>query len=208
MANSTEPFWIEHEHDRTSASDGVSRFGHYVRQRIPGGFDECWDGTFETRLAERFAALAWQTATGPVMSPAYADWRSPVLSATFGIDWEGGAEGLIAAVEVAAGWPPGLHNARGRVGGQSWSSWKRERSFGGEYLRAPYEDEVARGGHYALATVRLAFPVPASLPAAPDAGHRHGEVEEAARQAVAALAGHLNRVAGPVIEALKEASRG
>jgi len=69
---------------------------------------------------------------------------------------------------------------------------------------APYEDEVARGGHYALTTLRLVFPVPASLlPAAPDAAHRPGEVEETARHAVAALAGHLNQVTGPVIETLE-----
>src|SRR5690242_15748645 len=79
-------FWIEHEHDRMAASDSLSRYGVYVRQRIYGGFAECWDGTFETQLAERFAALAWHTATAPVMAPPYANWRSPVLSAKLGLD--------------------------------------------------------------------------------------------------------------------------
>jgi hypothetical protein len=205
----SDPFWIEHAHDRSSASDGLSRYGAYVRQRITGGFAGCWDGTYETRLAERFAALAWDTATGPVMAPPYADWRSPVLSARAGIDYEGGSEGLIATVEIAAGWPPGLHEARGRAGGRSWHSWKRERSCGQEYLRAPYDDEVARGGCYALTTVRLVFPVPASLlPDAPGAGHRPGEVEETARRAVAALAGYLNLVTGPAIEALEQQGAG
>ena len=52
--------------------------------------------------------------------------------------------------------------------------------------------------------LRLVFPIPVSLlPAAPGAGHRHGEVEETARHAVAALTDELNRVAGPVVEALE-----
>jgi len=197
-------FWIEHEHDRTSASDGVSRYGVYVRQRIIGGFEECWDGTYDTRLAERFAALAWQTATGPVMAPPYADWRSPVLSARMSIDAENGKPGLIATVDVAAPWPGGLREARGYVDGHSWYSWKRERVVGREYLRAPYEDEVARGDHYALTTVRLVFPVSRiPLPDAPRAGHRSGEVEERARNAVAAIKDELNRVVGPVVETLE-----
>ena len=198
-------FWIEHGHDRMSASDGVSRYGVYVRQRIHGGFAECWDGTFEDRLAERFAALAWHTATSPVMAPPYADWRSPVLLARLGLDADSGSDGLIATMEIASQWPRGLHDGRGRADGRSWDSWKRERSYGGEeYFRAPYEDEVARGGYYALTTVRLVFPVPVTLlPAAPGADHRRGEVEETARDAVAALTDELNRVAGPVVEVLE-----
>jgi hypothetical protein len=196
-------FRIDHRHDRMAASDGVSRYGVYVRQRIHGGFAECWDGTFEGRLAERFAALAWQTATSPVMAPPYADWRSPVLSATLGLDADGGSDGLIAAVEIASRWPRGLHDERGHVGSHSWHTWRRERSWGGEeYFRAPYEDEVARGEYYALTTLRLVFPIPVSLlPAAPGADHGRGEVEETARHAVAALTHELNRVTGPVVEA-------
>ena len=198
-------FWIEHEHDRMAASDGVSRYSVYVRQRIHGGFAECWDGTFDDRLAERFATLAWHTATGPAMAPPYADWRSPVLSARFGLDADSGSDGLIATVEIASRWPQGLHDARGHVGGRSWYSWRRERSWGGEeYFRAPYEDEVARGEYYALTTLRLVFPIPVSLlPAAPGSGRRDGEVEETARHAVAVLTGELNRVTGPVVEALE-----
>ena len=98
-------FWIEHDTDRTAASDGLSRYGVYVRQRITGGFAECWDGTYEDRLAERFASQAWHMATTPVMAPPYADWRSPVLSARLGLDTDGGSDGLIATVEIAAQWP-------------------------------------------------------------------------------------------------------
>lgn len=197
----TELFRINQEHDRLAASDGVSRYGHYVRDRIPGGFAQCWDGTYETRLAEHFAALAWRTATGPVMAPPYADWCSPVLSAGFQLDHDGDSSGLIATVETASRWPRAL--GHGRAGGRSWLSWPRERTWGEEYFRDPYADEVARGGYYALASLRLVFPIPSDLlPAAPRAGHRRGEVEETARRAVAALTAELNRVTGPVIDAL------
>jgi hypothetical protein len=197
----TEVFQIDREHDRLAASDGVSRYGHYVRDRIPGGFAECWDGTYETRLAERFAALAWRTATGPVMAPPYVDWRSPVLSAGFRLDDDGDSSGLIATVETASLWPRALD--RGQAGGRSWLSWPRERSWGEEYFRDPYGNEVTRGGYYALASLRLVFPVPSSLlPAAPRALHGRGEVEETARQAIAALTAELNRVIAPVVDAL------
>jgi hypothetical protein len=63
---------------------------------------------------------------------------------------------------------------------------------------------VARGGYFALTTLRLMFPVPVRLlPAAPGASHRRGEVEETARQAVAALVAEFNRVVWPVISLLE-----
>jgi len=194
-------FWVDEEHDRRAASDGASRYGHYVRDRIPGGFAECWDGTFGSRLAERFAKLAWYTATGPVMSPPYADWRAPVVSAEFSLDTDGDSGGLIATVEIASPWPRGFGSS---AAGWSWRPWPRE-PWGEEYPRAPYGDEVTGGGHFALASLRLVFPVsPALLPAAPAARQRRGEVEDNARHAVAVLAAELNRVVGPVAAALEQ----
>jgi len=91
------------------------------------------------------------------------------------------------------------------MGGRSWQPWPRDYSFGRgeEYVRAPYGDEVARGGCYALASLQMVFPVAAGLlPDAPGARHRPGEVEEAARQTVAVLVAELNRAVGPVISVL------
>ena len=53
----TGTFWIDHDYDRDRASDGVSRYGAYVRDR-GHLFAEIWDGTFESSLTERFAALS------------------------------------------------------------------------------------------------------------------------------------------------------
>lgn len=197
-----DAFWIDFAHDRHAASDGISRYGYYVRQRIPGGFAQCWDGTYETRLAEHFAVLAWRTATSPVMAPPYAHWCAPVLSAQTGIDGDGDSPGLIATVEIASRWPQVF--GRGYAGGQSWWPWRRENFGGKEFHRGPYSDEVARGGYYAVASLRLVFPIPAALlPDAPGSPHRRGGVEETARTAVAAIVYELNRVVSPVIEALE-----
>jgi len=201
-----DTFWVDYEHDRLVASDGVSRYGYYVRQRILGGFGECWDGTFETRLAERFAELAWRTATGPVMSPPYADWRAPVLSARLGLDSDGDSPGLIATVDIASPWVRAF--GRGHVGGRSWWPWPRQDTPGrSDSPRNPYGDEVTSGGHYALASLRLVFPIPVQmLPAAPGPQHRRGEVEQTARQAVSILVTELNQVVGPVITTLEQRS--
>ena len=195
----TRVFWIDHGHDKAAASDGISRYGAYVRDRIAGigGFGECWDGTWDTRLAERFAACAWETATSPVMAPPYAHSCRQVLSARLWVDADDDA-GLIAAVTLAGGpWPPGM----GRIGGRAWRPWPHDRSWGEAFPREPYGSEIAAGG-YALASLQLLFTVPASiLPAVPRP--RRGEPERAAAQAVTALVDHLNEVTGPVLAALE-----
>jgi hypothetical protein len=78
----TAAFWINEEYDRDQASDGVSRFGAYVRKAT--ALAECWDGTWDgpgTRQVQ-FAAAAWATATAPVMAPGYVRYRPRVLTGT------------------------------------------------------------------------------------------------------------------------------
>jgi hypothetical protein len=196
-------FSVDREGDRLSASDGVSRYGAYVRDRIPGGFAELWDGTFEDRLRERFAKLAWSCATGPVMAPPYAGWRAPVLDVRLHLD-DNGRDGLIAAAELASPWPQGLRDRRYQLG-ESWHPWPREHSFGSDAdcPREPWADEVTRGNCYALSSVRLVFAVPLGrLPDAPGAYRRPGEVEETAREAVSVLAAEFSAVVAPVADAL------
>jgi hypothetical protein len=199
----SDAFWIEHEHDRQAASDGVSRYGAYVGDRIPGGFDECWDGTYETRLAERFAAKAWAVARGPIMAPPYVDEHPDVLAAKLHVDYDDDA-GLIAGIELASRWPQPL--GRGWDGTRHWWPWPREHSFtSGDYPRNPYGEETARHC-YALASLRLVFAVPSErLPAPPGAQHKWGEVEQTARAVVAVLVAELNQVVNPVLRLLERA---
>lgn len=191
-----QPFWIDYEWDRDRASDGKSRYGAYVRQAIDL-FRETWDGTVQSGLPGRFAAIAWRTATGPVMSPPFADWRAPVMSAGLQVDYEAKGCPLIAVITLAASQPKAL--ARGYDGARHWRSWPYERSWTGDYPRDPYGDEVARNS-FALASLRLVFAIPAArLPDPPPAFRRPGEVEHTARKAVEAVVAELNRAVIPVI---------
>lgn len=196
-----QAFWIDYEWDRDRASDGKSRYGAYVRGAMEE-FRKSWDGTYETNLAGRFAEVAWRTATGPVMSPPFADWRAPVRSAGLQIDVEAEGCPLVATVDLACRWPRSL--GHGHDGLRHWRSWPYERSWTGDYPRVPYGDEIVRGC-YALASLRLLFAIPAAqLPAPPAAGHRPGEVEDTARKAVEAVVAELNRFVTPVSARLEE----
>ena len=43
-----QAFWTDDGYDREHASDGVSRYGHYVRSAARSGLmAECWDGTWD-----------------------------------------------------------------------------------------------------------------------------------------------------------------
>jgi hypothetical protein len=69
-----EPFWIDCEYDRDNASDGVSRYGAYIRQ---ARFEPWTDNDHAVELAE----FAWRQATGPVMAPGYVRRHGRILSA-------------------------------------------------------------------------------------------------------------------------------
>ena len=62
MSTEHTPFWVDRYYDCAHASDGISRYGSYLR-----------DATFEPWTdndhAVEWAAFAWRRATSPVMSP-------------------------------------------------------------------------------------------------------------------------------------------
>jgi len=102
---------------------------------------------------------------------------------------------------VASRWPAALE--RGRSESRRWRSWLYESRLGGWWPREPDGDEVARDC-FALPVLRLVFPVPAGgLPVVPCPPHARGEVELAARGAVAVLVDELNQITGPVLAALE-----
>jgi hypothetical protein len=197
----TAPFWVDAEYDREYASDGVSRYGTYVRDRLDGSFAECWDGAFgeaSTRLAE-FAAAAWRTATGPVMAPGYVRHHSRVLSTCVErSQWDGT---LVAAVPLVAPWPTALAQSFDWRRGQYWRDWPTElRGEGYDYVD-PTEKDVTEHP-FMQASLALTFAVPVGLlPAAPS-GPADG-VEYAARQAIAGLVTELNRLVGPLPDVLE-----
>jgi len=63
--------WIDHDHDRNNASDGVSRYGAYLRDHAHL-FDPWQEAPGEvTRDPVEFAIAAFQVATGPIMAPGF-----------------------------------------------------------------------------------------------------------------------------------------
>ena len=200
----TPAFWIDDGYDADYASDGISRYGAYVRQATGTVFAECWDGTWDSpdHRAARFAAAAWQTGTGPVMAPGYIRMHPRVLSARAEVNfWDGS---LFATVTFAAPWPAPLARSRDWRGDGWWRDWPLQASLGGpQYYREPGEEELT-GGRYLLTTARLLFPLPADgLPAAPD-GPRDA-LEAKARTAAQVLVSAMTAAVAPALDALERA---
>jgi len=207
--STTAAFWADDDYDRELSSDGVSRYGHYVRSAaatpnalIGACFDDGYWDDEATRTAH-FAAAAWETATGPVMSPGYIREHPRVLDARVQVSgWDGTLTGTVA---LAAPWPAPLAGARDWQAGAWWHDWEQQSLIGSPgYFRGPDEQDEARYP-YLLTTARLIFPlgpaVHAALPPAPRSAD--SSLVPAAKAAVAALARAMNTVVVPVIGAIE-----
>jgi hypothetical protein len=194
-------FWIDHEYDQANSSDGISRYGAYIRQRIRTVFAECWSATGDDSGRERFAAAAWRTATTPVMVPGYVRRHPRITAAQVERnDWDGSLTGIVYLIIP---WPDALASSREWQRGQWWRDWPAEPSFGTgrDVYTEPTGQDLTKHP-YLMASATLAFPLhPPVLPAAPT-GPRD-ELEGKARRAVAALVTELNHVITPVISALE-----
>ena len=195
-------FWIDYGYDVSHASDGVSRYGAYVRNAAVL-FAECWDVAWDDAAARaaRFAVAAWQVATGPVMAPPYICMHPRVLSARAEVNpWDGSLSGV---VELATGWPAPLAGSPDWRGGQWWQTWPPAEFGGTGCYREPGEEELTRGP-WLLASARLLFPLPArGLPGAPDGPA--DALEGKARTAAEALVAAMNTTVTSVIGALESA---
>ena len=195
MSLTAPAFWVDRDYDREYASDGVSRYGAYLRD---AAFEPWTDGD----QAVEWAVFAWGRATGPVMSPGYVRCHPRVLAARLERSgWDGS---LAAGVDLVSCWPEELKTAaaRGlRLGDRDgyWQDWPTEYRGGGtlSYCQPSEADVAARP--YLLATVSLQFTVaPAGLPQPPVTP---AAVLGAGQHAVAVVVAELNRVAGPVLSA-------
>jgi hypothetical protein len=187
-------FWVDRDYDRAHASDGISRYGAYLRDVA----FEPW--TDHDRVVE-WAAFAWRRATGPVMSPGYVRYHPRVLAAQLErSSWDGS---LAAAVTFISSWPEELKApvARGLKLGDGdafWQDWPIECLGDAVSYYEPSEADVA-ARPYLLATIGLQFTVPLAEvmdpPATPAA------LLSAGQQAVAVVVAELNRIVGPVLAA-------
>jgi hypothetical protein len=195
MSPAPTAFWVDQDYDRAHASDGISRYGAYLR-------DVTFEPWTDHGQAVEWAAFAWRRATSPVMSPGYVRCHPRVLGAQLERSgWDGS---LAAGVTLVSPWPEQLTRAlaRGvRLGEQDayWQDWPTE--YRGGDITCYYEpseaDVAARP--YLLATLSLQFTVQSEAlpepPAAPAA------LLNAGRQAVAVVVAELNRIVSPVLAA-------
>ncbi|GAA4059975.1 hypothetical protein [Actinomadura miaoliensis] len=112
--------------DRERASDGVSRYGAYLRQNADRFTD--WDGEAVTTDPAEFARAAWEVATSPIMAPPYLEWAAErVQSVTFtGSEYDGS---LITRVQVATPRPNALRNVRGFADWHRDTGWPTLRGY-------------------------------------------------------------------------------
>jgi hypothetical protein len=183
-------FWIDHDYDREHASDGVSRYGAYVR-----------DGTFEPWTDDRaveLAEFAWRRATGPVMSPGYVRRHPPIrLARLERSSWDGS---LLAMVDLVISQPEPLRYMPAGDGPARRRDWPAEFSFstGHDQWYEPGGEDLARG-RYLLCTASLRFTVPLTGLATPPARLSTPLLVAQCRDTVAALVRTLNTIVSPVI---------
>jgi hypothetical protein len=181
--------WVDLAWDRTNASDGVSRYGAYLRGHA-GEFGS-WHGEDLDGITTdpgEFAAAAFRVACGPIMSPGYVRWHPRVLDHQVGYGEDPDPGRLVLKVALATFLPLWL--------GSAWWSWTT-------YLGREWsEPEDAR--HAALARLELRWPVPvATLPRPrPPARSGYPNLRDA-KASVRALVAAINQTAGPVLAKLE-----
>jgi hypothetical protein len=180
--------WVDADWDRSRASDGISRYGAYLRghTELFDTWQEAPDGI--TRDPGEFAVAAFQVATGPIMGPGYVRWHPRVLDykVSHGDNPEPGR--LVCRITLATSLPLRL--------GSPWWSWT---TWLGEPWCEPDDNR-----HAAMASLTLRWPLQvASLPR-PQPPRRPGVPNLAdAKASVAALVAAINATAGPALAKLE-----
>jgi hypothetical protein len=193
---STDPaaFWVDRGYDRERASDGISRYGAYLR-------DAAFEPWTDHDQVVEWAVFAWRRATSPVMSPGYVCYHPRVLSAQLERrSWDGN---LAAGVTLVSSWPEQLKSAlvrSVRLGDKEsyWQDWPTEHRCGDIHYYEPSEAHVA-ARPYLLTTVSLQFTVPST--ALPEPPVTSAARLSAGQRAVAVIVAELNGVVSPVLAA-------
>jgi hypothetical protein len=182
--------WVDEDCDRSNASDGVSRYGAYLRGHPelfnPWHGEEAPDGI--TKDPGEFALAALQVACGPIMSPGYVCWHPRVLDHQVGYGEDPEPGRLVLKVTLATFLPMWL--------GSPWWSWT---TYMGRDWSEPDEAK-----HAALARLELRWPIPvATLPRPrPPASSGQPNLQDA-KASVRALVEAFNQTAGPVLAKLE-----
>jgi hypothetical protein len=179
--------WIDRDHDRANASDGVSRYGAYLRDHagLFDPWDEAPDGI--TRDPVEFAIAAFKVAAGPIMSPGYVRWHGRVQDHAAGRSEHDGR--LLLSVTLAVPSPVRLP--------WSWRGW--DCGLVGDDYREP-DDRRPVG----LCRLELRWPLPTDQLPTPDRPRRPGVPNLAdATRAVQAVVATITATCGPVLAELE-----
>jgi hypothetical protein len=174
-------FWIDHDYDREHASDGVSRYGGYVRAAT---FEPHTD---DYQVAE-LAVHAWTLATGPIMSPGYVRCHPRIRRARLErSDWDGS---LIAAIDLVTGQPGPLQWLRSDDDRGWWRDWPSERNpwTGDSGWYEPSGEDLARSPYLLCPPAQPSMPLRVAQ----------------CRDTVAALVRTLNTIVSPVIDRIDD----
>jgi hypothetical protein len=178
--------WIDLDYDRTSASDGQSRYGAYVRDhaRLFDPWQDAPDGV--TRDPVEFTMAAVRVATGPIMSPGFVRWHPRVCG--YGVEHSDDGR-LVVSVTLAAPAPLTLP-------GGGWRGW--ERGYRDRFLEPEDRGPVALGRlelRWPLGGEQLHRPTRPRLPGRPNLVD--------ATSAAAVVVASVNHTVGPVLAALE-----
>jgi hypothetical protein len=190
-------FWIDDEYDREHASDGVSRYGAYIRDAV----FEPWTDDQAVELAE----FAWRRATGPVMAPGYVRRHPRIRTALLErSSWDGS---LLAMIDLVTGQPEPLRYLPAGDGPAPWRDWPADYSFstGHDQWYEPGGEDLARNP-YLLCTASLRFTVPQTGLAKPPARPSMPLLVAQCRDTIAALVRTLNTIVSPVIARIDDGS--
>jgi hypothetical protein len=181
--------WVDADWDRANASDGVSRYGAYLRSHAEA-FAPFYgpDASGITLDPGEFAAAALRVATGPIMSPGYVRWHPRVLDQTVGHGQDPEPDRLVCQVTLAISLPQWL--------GPPWQGWTQY--LGRDWVE-PGDDR-----HAALARLELHWPLASSALPRPGPPAVAGQPNlRDATAAVAVLVAQVNATAGPVLAELE-----
>lgn len=165
-------FAVDDEWDLDRASDGISRFGHYLAERL---------GPDTVEGPGQWESFCWRVATPPTMSPGYVRLSPNVEDSSCAWDYDQG-RGLVGTVHVYARLPERL------VG---WDTWDRQRDGA---IVPPWGSDRSAFGRVTLETVLhglVLWPVEFDALTLP-----HAELVAAAKHTVRDIARAMNAAFG------------
>jgi hypothetical protein len=191
MSRAEEVCWVEAQWDRDTASDGVSRYGAYLRDKAKRFEPWYGEGVGVTVDPVEFAVGAFAVATAPIMSPGYVVWHPRVQAHEVTRNDQDGR--LQVSVTLATSSPVRLRSP--------WWGWQQEL---GRYIDPPDRQ------HAALTRLELRWPIPTERLHQPHPPSVHGIPNlDDAKATVRVPVGEINATAGPVLAELEGgASRG